>query len=119
MSAQFIEKDGVPEFAVLPFAEYEYLMNIVEDKIDTADVHAFRESGEEVFPESVLESLLAGDHPIKVYRKYRNMTQPELAAAIGKSLPYITKLEASDRKGTVDVLSDIANVLRVDLDQLI
>ena len=44
MSAQFIEKDGVPEFAVLPFAEYEQLISIAEDKIDAADVLAFRES---------------------------------------------------------------------------
>ena len=119
MSAQIIEKNGVPEFVVLPFDEYENLMNIAEDKMDTADVLAFRKSGEEVFPEEVLDSLLAGDHPIKVYRKYRGMTQPELASAIGKSLPYIGKLEANDRKGTVDVLSDIANVLSVDLEQLI
>ena len=43
----------------------------------------------------------------------------ELAESIGKSLAYITKLEANERKGTVDVLSDIATALRVDLGQLI
>ena len=30
MSAQFIEKDGVHEFAVIPFAEYEQLISIAE-----------------------------------------------------------------------------------------
>ena len=119
MSAQFIEKNGVPEFAVLPFAEYEKLMSIVEDKIDAADVLAFRKSEEETFPEEVLESLLSGTNSIKVYRTYRKITQPELATAIGKSLPYIAKLEASERKGSVAVLSDIAKALSVDLDQLI
>jgi len=119
MSAQFIEKNGVPEFAVLPFAEYEKLVSIAEDKIDAADVLAFRESEEETFPEEVIESLLAGTNPIKVYRTYREMTQRDLATAIGKSLPYIAKLEASDRKGSVDVLSDIAKALSVDLEQLI
>ncbi len=119
MSVQFIEKDGVPEFAVLPFAEYERLMNIAEDKIDAADVLAFRESGEETFPEEVLDSLLAGKNPIKVYRAYRKMTQSRLASAVGKSLPYIAKLESGDRKGSVDALSAIAEALNVDLDQLI
>ena len=119
MSAQIIEKDGVPEFVVLPFAEYENLMNIAEDKIDTADVLAFRENGEQTFPEEVLDSLLAGNSPMKVYRKYRNMTQDELAQSIGKSLPYIAKLEAGDRKGSVDVLSNIAEALNIDLDQLV
>jgi DNA-binding XRE family transcriptional regulator len=119
MSAQIIEKDGVPEFVVLPFAEYENLMNIAEDKIDTAEVLAFRENGEQTFPEKVLDSLLAGNSPMKVYRKYRNMTQDELAKSIGKSLPYIAKLEAGDRKGSVDVLSNIAKALNIDLDQLV
>jgi len=119
MSAQFIEKDGVPQFAVLPFAEYQSLINIAEDKVDAADVIAFRESEEETFPEEVLDALLAGDNPIKVYRTYRKITQAKLATSIGKSLPYIAKLEAGERKGTVDVLSDIADTLGINLDQLI
>ena len=119
MSVQFIEKDGVPEFAVLPFAEYEQLISIAEDKIDAADVLAFRESREETFPEEVLDALLAGDNPIKVYRTYRKMTQTGLASAVGKSLPYIAKLESGERKGSVDVLSDIAEALGVELDHLI
>ncbi len=119
MSAQIIEKDGVPEFVVLPFAEYENLMNIAEEKFDAADVLAFRENGEQTFPGEVLDSLLAGNSPIKVFRKYRNMTQGELAKSIGKSLTYIAKLEAGDRKGSVDVLSNIAEALNVDLDQLV
>lgn len=119
MSAQFIEKDGVTEFVVLPFAEYEQLVSIAEDKIGAADVLAFRESQEETFPEEILDCLLTGDNPIKVYRTYRKMTQAALAKAIGKSLPYIAKLESGDRKGSVDVLADIAEALGVELEQLI
>ncbi len=44
MSAQIIEKDGVPEFAVLPYAEYQRLLAIAEDKMDAADVLAYREA---------------------------------------------------------------------------
>lgn len=119
MSAQFIKKDGVPEFAVLPFDEYERLMNIAENKIDAADVIAFRESGEETFPEEVLDALLDGSNPIKVYRTYRKMTQSDLAQSLEMSLPYVAKLEAGDRKGSVDVLARIAEILGVDLDQLV
>jgi DNA-binding XRE family transcriptional regulator len=119
MSVQFIGKDGVPQFAVLPFAEYESLVSIAEDKLDAAAVIAFRESEEETFPEEVLDALLNGDSPIKVYRTYRKMTQDSLAKAIGKSLAYIAKLEAGERKGTVDVLSDIADTLGISLEQLI
>ena len=118
MSAQIIEKDGVPEFAVLPYAEYERLLAIAEDKMDAADVLVYREAREESFPESLVDALVNGDHPIKVYRNYRQLTQQELADRIGKSKPYIAKLEAGERTGTIDVLARIAEVLEVDLDQL-
>ena len=118
MSAQIIEKDGVPEFAVLPYAEYERLLAIAEDKMDAADVLAYREAREESFPESLVDALVNGDHPIKVYRNYRRLTQQELADRIGKSKPYIAKLEAGERTGTIDVLARIAEVLEVDLEQL-
>ena len=118
MSAQIIEKDGVPEFAILPYAEYERLLALAEDKMDAADVLAYREAREESFPESLVDALVNGDHPIKAYRNYRQLTQQELADRIGKSNPYIAKLEAGERTGTLDVLARIAEVLEVDLDQL-
>ena len=120
MNAQIIEKDGIPAFAVLPFAEYERLVAIAEDKIDAADadVLAYREAKEESFPDTLIDSLVNGDHPIKVYRNYRRLTQQELADRIGKSKPYVAKLEAGERTGTIAVLSKIAEVLKVDLDQL-
>ena len=118
MSAQIIEKDGIPAFAVLPFAEYERLVAIAEDKIDAADVLAYRQAREESFPDTLIDLLVKGDHPIKVYRNYRRLTQQELANRIGKSKPYVAKLEAGERTGTIDVLSRIAEALKVDLDQL-
>ncbi len=119
MSVQIIEKNGVPEFAVLPYDEYEALLSLAEDKSDIADVIAFRKNQEESFPEEVLDALLSGHNPIKVYRSYRKMTQSNLAEAIGKSLPYVAKLESGERKGSVDVLSAIATALNIDLEQLV
>jgi predicted transcriptional regulator len=86
--------------------------------MDAADVLAYREAREESFPESLVDALVNGDHPIKAYRNYRQLTQQELADRIGKSKPYIAKLEAGERTGTIDVLARIAEVLEVDLDQL-
>jgi antitoxin component HigA of HigAB toxin-antitoxin module len=102
VSAQIIEKDGVPEFAVLPYVEYQRLLAIAEDKVDAADVLAYREAGEENFPESLVDALVHGDHPIKVYCNYRQLTQQELADRIGRSKPYVARLQAGERTGTVD-----------------
>ena len=119
MSVQFIEKNGKKEFAVVPFEDYEKLIAIAENKADEADILAFRASDEETFPASVVNTLIAGENPVKVYRKYRGMTQQALADAIGKSKIYISKIEAGDRQGGVDVLSNIAQALNIDLDDLV
>ena len=119
MSVQFIEKNGKKEFAVVPFEDYEKLIAIAENKADEADVLAFRGSNEETFPASVVNALIAGENPVKVYRKHRGMTQQALADAIGKSKIYISKIEAGDRQGGVDVLSNIAQALNIDLDDLV
>lgn len=119
MSVQIIEHEGKPEYAVLPYAEYLDLLGRLEDKEDMADVAAYRESNEETYPDTVVEALLNGKNPIKVFRRYRKMTQDELAASINKSKGYIAKLEAGDRQGSTEVISAIATVLGVDIDQLI
>jgi len=91
---------------------------MAEDKSDEAAVLAFRQSNEETFPATVVNALIVGDSPIKVYRNYRKMTQQGLADAIGKSKVYIGKLEAGGRGGSVDVLSKIAQAFNVDIDDL-
>ncbi len=119
MSAQIIEKDGKPEYAVLPFSEYQNLLAIVEEKADEAAVLDFRASTKETYPASIVNALITGESPIKVFRNHRSMTQRSLANEIGKSKGYIAKLEAGGRAGSVEVLSKIAQVLGVDLDDLV
>ena len=122
MNVQIIEKDGKPDYAILPYAEYQGLLDRLEDKEDREDIAAYRSGQEEVFPSEVVDALLDGENPIKAYRKFRGVTQQGLADAIGKSKVYIAKLEArtgDTRSGTVEVISAIAEVLRVDIDQLV
>ncbi len=119
MNVQIIEKEGKPEYAVLPYKQYLTLLESLEDKQDSADVITYRASGETTFSDDVIEQLLEGVSPILVFRRNQNTTQDALAKAIGKSKIYIAKLEAGERKGSLSVLSDIANVLNVDVDMLI
>lgn len=118
MSVQIIKKDGKPDYAIMPYDEFQSLIGQLEDKQDREAISAYQ-SGEETFPASVVDAILDGENPIRVYRKHRAVTQADLANAIGKSKIYIAKLEAGDRTGTVEVLAAIADVLEVDIDQLI
>ncbi|MDP1547892.1 MAG: helix-turn-helix domain-containing protein [Anaerolineales bacterium] len=119
---QLIERDGKPEWAVLPYEEYLKLLEQAEMLEDIRDYDAAKaelENGEdELIPSEVVEALLDGENPIKVWREYRELTQQQLADAAGISKPYLSQIETGKRKGTVDILSAIAKALNVSLDDL-
>ncbi|MEA1888554.1 MAG: helix-turn-helix domain-containing protein [Pseudomonadota bacterium] len=121
---QIIERNGKPEYAVVPIDRYRRLLELAENAEDIrAADHAMREieSGEdEVVPVEVTRLLLSSDvHPLRVWREFRNMTQENLAykAKVGKS--YISQIEAGKKPGSVSVLTRIARVLNVDIDDLV
>ena len=119
---QLIERDGKPEWAVLPYDEYLKLLEqaeMLEDIRDYDIAKAELENGEdELIPSEVVEALLDGENPIKVWREYRGQTQQQLADTVGISKPYLSQIETGKRKGTVDILSTIAKALNVSLDDL-
>lgn len=121
---QIIERNGKPEYAVVPIDRYRRLLELAENAEDIrAADHAMREveSGEdEVVPVEIARLLLSSDvHPLRVWREFRNMTQENLAdkAKVGKS--YISQIEAGKKPGSVSVLTRIARVLNVDIDDLV
>ena len=62
--------------------------------------------------------LINGDNPVAVWRKYRNMSQAELANVIRKTQAYIAQIETGKRDGSIAVHKAMAAVLHVDLDDL-
>ena len=119
---QIIERDGKPEWAVLPYDVYLQLTEKVEMLLDTRDYDRVKlaiEQGEmEVIPSEVTFALLDGEQPIKVWREYRGLTQQQLAAAAGISVPYLSQIENRRRTGTKEVLLAIARALNLTLDDI-
>jgi transcriptional regulator with XRE-family HTH domain len=64
-------------------------------------------------------AILDGNNPIKVWREYRAMSQPELAGRAGISVPYLSQLETGKRKGSLEVLSAITKALSITLDDIV
>ena len=119
---QIIERNGKPEWAVLPYEEY---LKLVEQAELLEDIHDFDEMNaaikrgeEELIPAEVVNAILDGKSPIKVWREYRGLTQQQLADGIGISKPYLSQLETGKRTGTAEVLSAIAEALNVSLEQV-
>lgn len=122
MNVQIIKQNGKPEWAIIPYETYLQLVEqaeMLEDVRDYDAVKAALEGGEEeLIPSEVVYALLDGDHPIKVWREYRGLTQGELAIRAGISVPYLSQLETGKRKGSFGVISSIARVLEITLDDL-
>ncbi len=122
MKAQIIEKNGRPEFAVIPYEDYQHFLELLEDEADARTVAEFHEAytaGREfTVPDDILRAELAGESPIKLWREHRGLTQQELANRAGISKPYLSQIETGKRQGTVETLSAIARSLDVPLDIL-
>ena len=120
---QLIERDGKPEWAILPYEDYLYLLEQAEMLEDIRDYDAAKatlENGEdELIPSEVVFAILDGVNPIKVWRDYRGLTQQQLADAAGISKPYLSQIETGKRTGTTEILSAIAKALDVSLDDVV
>ena len=119
---QIIERDGKPEWAILPYEEYLQLIEqaeLLEDIRDFDEISAAIERGdEELIPAEVVNAIVDGRNPIKVWREYRGLTQQQLADIVRISKPYLSQIETGKRTGTTDVLSAIAKALDVSLEQV-
>lgn len=123
MNVQVIERNGAPEWAVLPYAEYERLIFMLESMQDVAEVTRVRaalERGEEeTIPDEVVVRLLAGESPLRVWREYRGLSQIALAESAQVTQGMVTMIETGKRKGQAMTLKRLAEVLRIDVDDLL
>lgn len=120
---QIIERDGKPEWAVLP---YDVYLKLAEEAEMLQDIHdydiakaAIERGEEEIIPSEVVFALLDGANPIKVWREYRGLTQQQLAETVGISIPHLSQIEKNKITGTKEVLMSIAKTLKVTLDDIV
>jgi DNA-binding XRE family transcriptional regulator len=119
MKAQLLKKDGKTEFAVLPIAEYRKLLQRLEELEDVRDFRDYKRSPVESFPAEVVNRLLDGDNPVKVWREYRGLTQSQLAEETGVTVAHISQIESGKRECSVKLLKALAATLDVDVEMLL
>ena len=121
---QIIERDGKPEYAVVPYEDYRRMLELAENAEDIRAGDEARRAlaagDDELVPAEVVERLLRGDvHPVRVWREHRGMTQAALARAAGISKSYLSLIESGRKRGSLQVLERLARALRLDLDDLL
>jgi DNA-binding XRE family transcriptional regulator len=120
---QIIERDGKPEWAVIPYEVYIQLVEQAEMLQDIRDYDAVKDAlergEEELIPSQIVYAIMDGSNPIKVWREYRGISQQAMAELAGISVPYLSQLETGKRKGSLVVLTAIAKALKVSLDDVV
>lgn len=74
--------------------------------------------GDEFFPLDTVKRLLGGEHPVRVFRTYRKLTQKELAARAGTNALHLSRIERGQRVGSARLLDALACALQVDAELL-
>jgi len=92
------------------------LEEMIEDASATAAFHATRD--QERVPVEVVDRLLAGENPVKVWREHRRLSQRALAERAGLNFAYLSQIETGARKGPVGTMKKLADALNLQLDDL-
>jgi len=123
MNVQIIEKNGKPEWAVIPFQEYKKIQEALEDAEDIKEIEenlkAISDGNEITVPGEVTFAILEGLSPIRAWREYRQVKMNELSEKAGISSAYLSQIENGKRNPTIDTLKAIARELEIDIDMLI
>lgn len=118
---QFIQTPTGERLVVLSEQDYAKLLEQAEDHHDIVAANEVRDrvdAGEETFPSSVVEALIDGVPPVRVFREHRGLRAGDLAERAGISQGYLSELEAGKKTGSLGVLKRIAEALDVELSDL-
>ncbi|HIE07737.1 MAG TPA: XRE family transcriptional regulator [Desulfarculaceae bacterium] len=122
MNVQIIEKNGKPEWAVIPYKKFKIIQEALDDAEDRRDIEenlkAIEENREPAVPGEIVFAILDGVHPIRAWREYKNIKLNELAKKIGISSSYLSQIENGKRNPTIKRLKSIARALGVEADML-
>ena len=115
-----LDAAGQPVFVVIPWDEFQRMTDKVpEASLSDLELYDLAlDESEESFPAEVVDRLLSGQNPVKVYRKHRNLTQAELATAIGINVSHLSQIETGKREASTKTIVALAQALDVAVDDL-
>ncbi len=116
---QIIKTPGGEELVILPKADYDALLHAAdeaaEDAADAAiyDARKAELAGTEPFPAELSMAILRGDSRLKALRKWRGLTQSDLADKAGLTQGFLSDLEGRRRTASADTATRLAAALAV------
>jgi DNA-binding XRE family transcriptional regulator len=122
VTAKFTTPSG-DDMVIVPAAEYARLVEAAEMAEDVAALDEFqrkRAAGEEeLVPAAVVDRLLDGENPLRVWREHRGFSGEALAARAGITQAFLSQIETGKREGSISTMKSIADALGLTIDELI
>lgn len=140
---KIVTRDGEPDEVILSYADWRRIVarfgeaegaDFDEDADDAAAVVAARAADAELtarlaaerhapiettIPLEVVKAKLDGAHPLKAWRKFRGITQAELALRSAVARDLIAQIETRKKRGSVGTLDRLARTLNVPIEALV
>ena len=120
MSApQIIKTPAGEELVVLPKADYEALVHAADEAMeDAADIAIYDARRADPvaaapLPADISMAILRGESRLRAVRKWRGLTQSELADRAGLTQGYLSDLESHRRTASADTAERLAGALEV------
>ena len=116
---QIIRTPSGDEMVIIPRAEYEALVAAAhnEDEDDVAVYDARKAelaaSRNGLLPPPVSEAMIKGDSLLRALRRWRDITQSDLAAKAEVGQGYLSDLESRRRTGAPETLRRLAQALGI------
>ncbi len=121
INPKFVDIGGA-EMVLLTRAEFDALMEVVEDAEEDAELSAIYDQRmadlkagyDIILPVEVSARCRKGESLLRAVRNWRGLTQAEVAEKSGLTQGYLSDLEAGKREGTPQTLRKIAEAMGVD-----
>jgi DNA-binding XRE family transcriptional regulator len=102
-------------------AEYVALLARIEDVEDAVRMQAAERRGTtgDAMPADLVRRMLAGEHPVRLWREQRCLTQSALAKRAGLPAGYLSDIESGKKAGSLAAYRKLAGALGVEIGDVI
>jgi ribosome-binding protein aMBF1 (putative translation factor) len=109
-------------------ADFEALLEAVEDADDVRALDAAEARETEIgkqaaranhLPSGAVKRMMAGEHPVRIWREQRGLSQEDLASKAQVARSYLAEIEGRKKPGSLDAFRKLANALSLMVDDLL
>lgn len=118
--ARSVRKRARAEVVEIPVDEYVMLRSRLEDLEDSRDLAATAKNAKpgDYLSAAMMDRILDGEHPVRVWREHRGLSARALAGLAGMPVSYLSEIENRKKPGSIDAYRALAEALDLAIDDI-